>query len=200
MTGDLRGRALPGPLPGLVKTVKTSLYKKHCMPVEHIAAAKFLRHVDGEVRGAWGVEWYCRRAWKATICGKKGEGGRKGGGASPPPPPPPTYTYTHIQTHGKTGKVKFKIWDPDSWSRRDLVRVRLALQVIAVGWLGFCTFFIFVWAVRAEDNTLILTIVADLGIRFGVSEVYVGWSVGVECERGWGEASAPPPTTADGCH
>ena len=72
--------------------------------------------------------------------------------------------------HDASGKVKFSIFDMDTWSRKQLGRVRKVTLGIAIIWLAFCTFFIFVWAVIARDNQMIMMIVANLAIRFSFGE------------------------------
>ena len=51
------------------------------------------------------------------------------------------------------------------------MQVRNMLTFIAVLWLAFCTFFVFMWAVLAQDNKLILTIATDLIVRFSFGEI-----------------------------
>ena len=74
------------------------------------------------------------------------------------------------EAHDASGKVKFNIMDMDTWSRTQLKRVRQFMLAIAIIWLAFCTFFVFVWAVIARDNQMILTIVTNLSIRFCFGE------------------------------
>ena len=110
-----------------------------------------------------------------------------------------TLTRFHTHDHQPTTSG-FKIWNTNTWSRTQLGYVmdhtpvippphhlttspphapphhptrymRDALTIIALLWLAFCTLFIFVWAVRAQDNDLILTIAMNLSVNFCFGEI-----------------------------
>ena len=120
LDGNLYGRDM-GKFKERVIKIKRSLYMEHCMPSDHVAAAKYM-------------------ATKAE------------------------------EEYGSNGRIKQNLCDSETWTRHQLMQVRNMLTFIAVLWLAFCTFFVFMWAVLAQDNKLILTIATDLVVRFSFGE------------------------------
>ena len=79
---------------------------------------------------------------------------------SPPPHNPPTTPPHHITTP-----------TPHAPPHHATRYMRDALTIIALLWLAFCTLFIFMWAVRAQDNDLLLTIAMSLSVNFCFGEI-----------------------------